>query len=85
MYTDDCYDKVRFTLSDKSGELRFIHFDIEQAPKCAKVVQQLSNILLNQRLVDINVADIRALTCPGSKQCINTVVQIVEEYQGRFL
>ena len=85
MGTDDCYDKVRFALSDKSGELRFVQFDIEQAPECASVVQQLRNILVNKRLADIDLAEIRRLSCPGSGQCIHTVVRIIDEHQERFL
>ena len=85
MSADDCYDKMRFSLSDKSGELRFVHFDIEQAPECANVVQQMRNILLNKRLADIDLAEIRMLSCPGSGQCIHTVVKVIEEHQERFL
>ena len=82
---DDCYDKIRFTLSDKTGELCFTEFDIINAPECVSQVKELRAKLLGRRLADINTADILKISCSGNGQCMISVVSIIKEYQERFL
>ncbi|MFC1782956.1 hypothetical protein ACFL02_05155 [Planctomycetota bacterium] len=82
---DDCDDKVRFALSDKTGELRFTNFDIVGVPECVNVIEKLRVFLLNQKLADIDITEIIKMPCPGNGQCIQTIVRVIEEYQGRFI
>jgi len=82
---DDCYDKIRFSLSDKTGELCFTEFDIINAPECVSQVKELRAKLLGRRLADINTADILNISCSGNGQCMRTIVNTITEYQDRFL
>ena len=82
---DDCYDKVRFKLSDETGDLRFTSFEIINSPECARQVEEIRAKLLGQRLADINTAEILRISCSGNGQCTKTIVNIITEYQDRFL
>jgi len=82
---DDCYDKVRFTLSDETGDLRFTDFNIVEMPQCSGVAEKLRELLLEQRLADIDVAKILATPCPGNGQCLQTIARVISDYQDRFL
>ena len=82
---DDCYDKIHFSLSDKTGDLRFTGFDIINAPECASQVNELRALLMDRRLVDINAAEILRISCSGNGQCMRSVVNVIKEYQERFL
>jgi len=82
---DDCYDKVRFALSDETGEMRFTAFDIVNTPECSQLTETLRRILIDRRLADIDVAEIQGMSCPGNGQCMTTIVRIITEYQERFL
>ena len=81
---DDCYDKVRFTLSDATGDLRFTAFDIINAPECTGLAEELRAKLLDRRLADIDVGEIQRMSCPGNGQCMTTIVRIITDYQDRF-
>ena len=82
---DECYDKVRVALSDETGELRFTDFDIINAPECGKLAEELRSKLLGQQLADIDVVEIQKMSCPGNGQCMEAIVNIIAEYQDRFL
>ncbi|KPK75886.1 MAG: hypothetical protein AMJ79_09245 [Phycisphaerae bacterium SM23_30] len=82
---DDCCDKIRFSLSDKTGEFRFTDFDITDAPECTGQVKELRALLLGRRLADINAAEILRISCSGNGQCMRSVVSVIKEYQERFL
>lgn len=82
---DDCYDKVRFALSDETGDLRFTSFDIINMPECFSLAETLRETLIGQRLADIDVEHIRRVSCPGNGQCMTTIVGIITEYQDRFI
>ena len=60
----DICNKIRFSLSYQSGELRFSDFDIIKAPEYSKLAGKLRTILLDQPLACINVDDILKITCP---------------------
>jgi hypothetical protein len=81
----DCYDKVRLSLSDKTGELRFSYFDIVGVPECSSLAEELRTQLLGRKLADVDVALIQKMACPGDGQCLQTVADIIAEYQGQFL
>jgi hypothetical protein len=85
MTTRDCADRIRFSLSDKSGALRFEHFDIAEAPECAQTATVLRELLLGQPLAEIDVEGIRNMSCLGNGQCFQAVANAIEECQATFI
>lgn len=79
-----CADKVRFTLSDKTGDLRFTAFDIVNAPECTELAEELRAKLLGRCFAEINMAGIQRMSCRGDGQCMQTVVSTIMEYQDLF-
>jgi len=82
---DACDDNVRFALSDDTGDLHFTTFDIVHAPQCNKLVEVLRAKLLNRPLAQIDVAEIQKMSCPGTGQCMQTIVRTIIECQNMFL
>ena len=81
---DDICDKIRFSLSYQTGELRFSDFNIIAAPEYSKLAGELRTILLGQRLADIDVDEILKINCPIDEQCIRVIAHIITEYQMAF-
>jgi hypothetical protein len=81
----ECYDKIRFSLSDESGALRFERFEIANAPECWKVEQKLRAHLVGRALAKVDLSYLRSLTCDGDGACMRAVVQVIEEHQQLFL
>ena len=73
----DCRDKVRFSLSDSTGTLRFTDFDIVDAPECGQVAGTLKEYLLGRPLAELDLDHIRQMTCPGNGQCIRDIVSVI--------
>jgi len=82
---DECYDKIRFALSDETGDLRFTAFNIINMPECSQIAETLREKLIGRRLVDIDIAEIQSMTCPGNGQCMTAVVHVIREYQDLFI
>lgn len=80
----DCSDRIRFSLSDKSGVLRFEDFDIVGQPDCRQMAERLRGILLGRPLADIDVAEIRRVSCPGNAECMRAVAEIIEDTKATF-
>ena len=83
--SNDCEDKVRYSLSDKSGAIRFEKFDIVGAPKCAPVAAALRDLLLGRSLEEIDVEELEKMSCPGRGECIQAAVNIITECQSLFV
>ena len=81
----NCDDNVRFALSDDTGDLHFTAFDIVNAPECAELVETLKAKLLGRGLAQIDVAEIRSMSCAGNGQCMQTIVHTITECQDMFL
>ena len=81
---DECYDRVRMALSDKTGELRVSSFDIVGIAECSEMAE-LRAKLVGKRLADINIAEMRGMSDLSNAQCIRVVVNIIAEYQDQFL
>ena len=81
----ECYDKIRFSLSDESGVLRFERFEIVDAPECCEVERKLRSHLVGRALAEVNLTYLRSLTCDGDGACMRAVVQVIEEHQQMFL
>jgi hypothetical protein len=84
MAGQDCRDKVRFSLSDKSGALRFERFDIVDQPECRRTLDDLRAILLGRPLLEIDLAEIKRISCPHGDHCMRAVSEIIEECQTMF-
>jgi hypothetical protein len=80
----ECYDRVRYTLSDEGGELRFTAFKIVDGAACGGVEHELEQYLLSRPLSRIDVKRIRQLSCPGDRQCIETIAEVVSDQQALF-
>ena len=81
MTPDQCLDKVRFSLSDASGDLRFKSFDIIDAPECRQIAEGLRDYLVGRPLSEVDVDHIRHLSCPGSGLCMVRIAEVVAEYR----
>jgi len=81
----ECYDKIRFSLSDERGVLRFERFEIVDAPECWEVEQEVRSHLVGRPLTDVDLTYLRSLTCNGDGACTRAVVQVIEEHQQMFL
>ncbi len=80
----ECYDRIRYTMSDDGGELRFTSFQITGGSRCQGVEQELKEYLLSRPLRDLDADRIMQVSCPGGRQCIETVARVVAEQQGFF-
>jgi len=84
MSPDECADKVRFTLSDETGALRFKDFDIIDAPECKEIADTLRQYLLGRPVAEIDVGYIRTLECPGNGQCMHAIANVVAQNKAMF-
>ena len=84
MYPKGCRNKIRYSLSDASGVLRFKAFDIVDAPECGDMREMLCKYLVGRPLVDVDVDYIRGLRCKGDGECMRTVIRVIEESQHMF-
>jgi len=85
MSPNDCRDRVRLHLSDKTGVLRFESFDIVDAPQCEPAAEALRRYLASRPLADVDVQYIKRLSCPGNAFCFSTIAKIIEDYQSIFV
>ena len=84
MSQTECYDKIRFSLSDKSGVLRFETFAIVGAPECGDMEQELRAYLVGRPLSEVDPGYLRSLSCKGDGACMRAVIQTVGEYKELF-
>lgn len=81
----ECYDKLRFSLSDENGELRFESFEIDSMPECRQFAERLKQYLLSRPLKDVDSNRVRLMHCPGAGECAATMAGVVEDFQQMFL
>ena len=79
----ECYNNLRFSLSDDSGELQFENFDIAD-PQCRQFADRLREYLVSRPLKELDPERIRFMQCPGAGECAATVAAVVEDYQRLF-
>jgi hypothetical protein len=85
MAGNDCLDKIRFKMSDVSGQMRFVSFEISQsAPRC-DFLEDLRAYLLNRPLREVDLAHLENSACTGSGHCLPAVKKAITEYQNLFL
>ena len=80
----DCRDKIRFALSDESGELRFTSFDIVDMPECQDLARALQEYLLDRPLAEVDLDYLVGLRCRANGECVQGMIRMVDEYQAMF-
>jgi len=80
----ECYNSIRFSLSDQSGRMRFESFDITDIPECGRAAAGIRNYLLHRPLQEVDVVRIRSMESDGRCRCVEQVVQAVREQQRLF-
>jgi hypothetical protein len=78
----DCYERIRYTMNDDTGELRFTSFRILGGAECREVERTLKEYLLSRPLRDLEASRIKRMECPRGRQCIETMAQTVAELQS---
>jgi hypothetical protein len=81
MSQEDCYNRIRYSLSDASGVMRFTSFEIIDAPQCKNTNKLLREHLMSRPVADVDLDYLRGMTCELNGECIRTVIRIVEDYQ----
>jgi hypothetical protein len=85
MPPSDCYNRIRCSLSDESGDLCFKSFEIVGAPGCSDIQEKLEAYLVGRPLAAVDLAYLQGLECPGSGECMGDVVRVVREHQDWFV
>ena len=81
---NECYDSIRFSLSDLSGRMRFESFDIMDMPECRRAAASIRNYLLHRPLGEVDIGRIRSMEGDGRCPCVAQVVGVVREQQRLF-
>ena len=79
MSPSECDDKIRFSLSDESGVLRFDAFAIVDAPECRDMEREFQAYLVGRPLSKVDLGYLRGLTCDGDGVCMRAVIRAIEE------
>jgi hypothetical protein len=85
MFGEDCHGRLRFRLNDDSGVLRFVEFEILNAPRCRDTESRLRMYLVGRALADVDVDYLRSLSCVGNGECLQTIIREVRKYQDLFV
>ncbi|KPK50876.1 MAG: hypothetical protein AMK72_01105 [Planctomycetes bacterium SM23_25] len=80
----ECYDSIRFSLSDLSGQMRFQSFDLVDMPDCEDVAASLREYLVRCPLAEVDVERIRSMECDDRCTCLGEVARVVREQQRLF-
>lgn len=85
MTEQECRNKVRCTLSDRTGLLRFESFDIVDAPERGEMAAMLRHYLVGRALAETDAGYIRELGRMTHPLCAQVIAQLVEESQETFI
>ena len=80
----ECRDKVRYSLSDKSGVLRFEDFRIDGLTDCAAAESELRALLVGRPVAEIDVDEIHRISCPRGGACMRAIVKAISECKEMF-
>lgn len=78
-----CRHRVRFSLSDASGELVFTDFAVIDRPDCT-VVKAIQEHLVGRALDKVDWGLIEQLGQRGACTCADDIVAVLEEFQEQF-
>lgn len=82
--SDECRDRVRYSLSDKSGLLRIKDFRIEGRPDCSEAESALRALLVGQPLAEIDVGEIHQISSTCCGECMRTISKVIAECKETF-
>jgi hypothetical protein len=85
MSAEQCHDRLRFQLSDKSGVLRFVEFEIVNASRCRGMEETLREYLLGRALADVDLSYLQGLACGGNGDCMHALIREMQKYQYLFV
>lgn len=80
---DKCHDEIRFTITDRTGSLRFTKFEIVGVDACYDIEEALQSYLFNRPLDDVNIDDIRHALSGDHEECIRAIADIVEWFRPK--
>ncbi len=85
MTESECRERIRCTMSDKSGVLRFENFEIVDTPEAAETAEKIRDYLVGRALADVEAGRIREMGRDGHLLCAHVVAQLVTESQAVFV
>lgn len=76
--------RIRFSLSDESGRLRFTRFEIVDSHSCEDFAKSLRAYVLDRPLNEIDLDHVKSLSCAGHEDCVRETVEVIREYRALF-
>jgi len=80
----NCYDNIRFVLSDRGGRMCFESFDIIDMPECQNTSARLREYLVHRPLAQVDVRRIQSMQRADTPTCIPDVARAVDELKRLF-
>lgn len=85
MTGENCWDRVRFTLSDKDGVLRFESVELVGSGECGISMEEVAEYMRGRPLAEVDLELLRSKHCRhGQNICMQAVSKAVGEYQELF-
>lgn len=86
MSEGQCDNKIRYSLSDRSGVLRFEAFDIVDDGElgCKQVAERICAMIIGRPLAEVDVSAIEKIPCSGGAECVKSLANVIRECQGMF-
>ena len=93
MTSQECRDRIRFTLSKETGIQRFKDFKLVEGPECGEMGEALREYLEGRPLAEVDLGYMRGLKCPYMRSlecqenggCVLAVIDVIREYQDLFV
>ena len=76
----ECHDRIRFTLTDQEGPLRFKEFEIDDDSICMCIKSAIQSYLLNSPLGDIDIDAIYHALSERHSECAGAIADIQKKY-----
>lgn len=91
--SQECRDRIRFTLSNETGIQRFKDFKLVEAPECGAMGKLLQEYLVGRPLAEVDLAYLRSLKCPYMRSlecqenggCVLAIIDVIREFQDLFV
>ncbi len=84
MTEEQCRDRIRCALSDRSGVLRFESFDIVDAPECEDIRYSVREYVIGRTLAEVDVHHVRKVVAAAHPLCARVLARLMAESQGIF-
>lgn len=79
-----CYNRIRFTMDDADGHLRFRKLDLEGGPVCEGVLERLRKYLQGRPLREVDLAEVRRLTADCHSECGTELLRVIGDQKKLF-